>query len=1076
MPETWMVEECRRQSLLYLAHATRSAAADGTSGMPEPLVAGESAARVRLRDGAGDVRGLRADVKSLAQRVKALFPTDESASNEVPDAWTYAELVGWWLQAGEALRGWNSADAKQYETVLSPPRGGLYPPFWCARRFDRLHFSFDAWQRSALTTAGPGPDWRGVGKNRREYRLKMLKWVMQHRRPRAGWPDPARQSQEWLQSLRQEFAEVLQDAEEMFGSDCGLATGGPLTVDTVRDWIPFWHAGKFAGGLVQEVRQPVMQSGGERATLIKGIAVLPPASFMCRRITSAGAATAAPAAGSRAALDFAVGCWGGTSPADPAAIPPPAGVWKRAEDDGLGMLSPADLDAGLLAPARLLTAIASDRRCEPAVEGGDEAHPLSHDALRLALAFEGFSLIFTPAQGCAADRMIPHAGPESSGESSKLTLRVALPIPGGAPVAWDVDVGTLGNPAACGDGVLAAVETVDWRIWALTHAPLAEQASRQRQLLLAAVNEQGWEPVKQQVLSGATSDRGAAMARLFEYTHRARLGVAAFLAASDDGEGQHLGGSLLNDLGSVRLAALAEAASIEPQALERCSPPRQADGTVHIGKWLRQRLTGESHGDEPILTWASVGSAFGMPVGDEQLDEQGRLVVTVSAGPVEETEIRCLSTPLPAASDAVGNGPGGRPLRTVIAEFQARLIETLSRSTPNALDAELPALRSRLAGADAPAFHELIERARKGDVAAVAWLDLLASDPRFDFRCHPPLTADRSDVKPPGSDDEYLTWADDPEVPAGSDIAVTFALDPRRARRVIGRGPREPGSAADLADCLVTAAADAGERLERPAISCRDATDRWRMFGGNAAHPVTRSGPLLEAILAAHDLDPAARQAVFTAVSRWCAALGHEVQPAEWRAGEPLPAERFPEFELTPTFDEAFPAGAFMLKCFGVSGPHGLPLEGAVSAGPAPAGFNDLRTALGELGNTPELGHTPKLGDLEKRLNDLAKQAANGRLPMVVPNLFDSLWGAAEAAPASLQAVFDPAKGHLLQLLKSSCKMVVFEPAKLTDYPSEWIVGPDGKRPSGNRIRKVLRPGVRTLSSSLVRPAIVETE
>jgi hypothetical protein len=144
-----------------------------------------------------------------------------------------------------------------------------------------------------------------------------------------------------------------------------------------------------------------------------------------------------------------------------------------------------------------------------------------------------------------------------------------------------------------------------------------------------------------------------------------------------------------------------------------------------------------------------------------------------------------------------------------------------------------------------------------------------------------------------------------------------------------------------------------------------------------------------------------------------------------------------------------------MLKCFGVSGPHGLPLEGAVSAGPAPAGFNDLRTALGELGNTPELGHTPKLGDLEKRLNDLAKQAANGRLPMVVPNLFDSLWGAAEAAPASLQAVFDPAK---------------------TDYPSEWIVGPDGKRPSGNRIRKVLRPGVRTLSSSLVRPAIVETE
>ncbi|NBW86594.1 MAG: hypothetical protein EBR23_07150 [Planctomycetia bacterium] len=687
------------------------------------------------------------------------------------------------------------------------------------------------------------------------------------------------------------------------------------------------------------------------------------------------------------------------------------------------MLSPGDLDAGLLAPARLLAAIASDRRCESAVDGADDAHPLSRDSLRLALAFEGFSLVSAPAQRCAADRMIPHAGPEPSGESSRLTLRVALPIPGGAPVAWDVDVGIVGNPAACSDRALAAVETVDWRIWALAHAPLAERASRQRDLVLAAANHQGWEPVKQRVLSGTTIDRGAGMVQLFDHTHRARLGLAAFLSASDDVEDQHLGGSLLDDLGAVRLVALAEAASIDPRALERCSPPRQADGTVHVGKWLRQRLAIENHGDEPVLTWVSVGSAFGMPVGDEQLDEQGRLVVTVSAGPVEEAEIACLNAPLPAASDAVGNGPGGRRLRTVIAEFQGRLIETLSKSTPNALDVELPALRSRLAGADAPAFHELIERARKGDAAAVAWLDLLTSDPRFDFRCHPPLTADRSDVKPPGSNDEYLSWGYDPEVPVGSDIAVTFALDPRRSRRVIGRGPREPGSAADLADRLVAVAAHAGERLEGPANSCRDATDRWQML-----------------------------------------------------AGEPLPAERFPELELSPTFDESFPAGAFMLKRFGVRGPHGLSLEGAVSAGPAPAGFHDLRAALGELGNTPELGHTLKIGELEKRLNELAKQAVNGRLPMVVPNLFDSLWGAAEAAPAPLQAAFEPAKGHLLQLLKSTCKMVVFEPAKLTDYPSEWIVGPDGKRPSGNRIRKVLRPGVRTLSSSLVRPAIVETE
>ena len=1068
MPETWMVEECRRQALLSLSHASREAAGDGAVGMPEPLLAHDSDVRRRLREETVTVRGTRAAIESLVQRVKTLLPVDESGHVGVPEAWSYAELIGWWLQAGEALGGWSAAELKQHGTVLSPARGGLYPPFWCMRRFERLHFSFDAWQQSALTAGVPGPDWRGAGKNRRDYRLKLLKWVMLHRRPRARRPDPARQSQEWLQSLREEFAGVLQDAEEMFGSECGLETGGPLTVDTVRDWIPAWHAGKFAGGLIQEVRRPVIQSAGERATLIKGIAVLPPASFMCRRITFAGNAAVTDW---RAALEFAADCWGGNA-LDTAAVPPPAGVWKRAGDDARAVVSPEDLDAGLVAAARLLAAIACEENRDPATDGAGEAHPVSREALRIAMAFEGFSLHTTPVQVGAEGRVIPHAAPEPAGGAAKLTLRAALAIPGGPPVAWDVDVGTVGPPAACGDGLLKVIEAVDWRIWALAQAPLADHASHQRDLILAAINHRGWETVKNQVLAGTMAERGPATAGLFDYAHRARLGLQPLVAAADEAVNQHLGNRLLDNLHELGRVALAEAAASDGQATERCSPPRQADGTVHVGKWLRQRLTADADADETGLTWVMSDSPFGTVL-DERLDGRGWLVVTVSAGPVEEGDIGCLNTLLPAPREIAGSG---RPLRIVLAEFQGRLIESLARSSPHPLDAELPALRDRFAGADAPAFHELIDRARKGDAALIAWVDLLVSDPRFDFRCHPPLTADRRELMPPGVDDEYLAWAHDPDVPAGTDLAVTFALEPRRARRVIGHGPREPGSAADLADRLVAATANAGERLKGLATSCRAATDRRQTFGEAAAHPVTKAGPLLDALLAGHDLDADARQAVYTAASRWCAALGHEVVPAEWRAGEALPGEQFGELEVMPAFDESVPAGAFMLKRFGIRGPCGVPLEGAVSAGPAPSGFNDLRAALSELGNTPELGHTPKLGDLDKRLNELAKQAANGRLPMVVPNLFDSLWGAAEAAPGPLQAAFEPAKGHLLQLLKSSCRMVVFEPVKLTDYPSEWAVGADGKRPSGNRIRKVLRPGVRTLSSSLVRPAIVETE
>jgi hypothetical protein len=1074
MPETWMVDECRRQALLYLTHASRTVAADGAFDMPEPLLSRESAARLRLRDEAANVRGTRSGIEVVVQRVKSLFPADDSGQVGVPDGWSYAELVGWWIQAGEALRGWHQEDARQCARLVSPARGGLYPPFWCESRFERLRFSFDSWQQIAVTAGTPGPDWRGVGKTRRDHRLKLLKWVMQPRRPRPGRPDPARQSQEWLQSLRQEFASVLQDAEELFGSECGLESGGPLTVETVREWAPSWHAGTFAGGLVHEVRRPVIQSAGERSALIKGIAVLPPASFIVRRITASGAPGGGAVAGWRAALEFAASCWGVVNPADGAAVPPPVGAWKRADDGETAMLTPGDLDAGLVAVARLLVAITSDQNQVSAAGNDDDTGRTDRDALRVTLAFEGFSLQSAPGQGAALGRTIPHGGPGPADGVLQLTLRVALPNPGSSPVACDIDLGALGRAAACSDSLLAAVEAVDWRTWALEKAPFPKDVSRRRNLILETVNHRAWEKVKTPVLVRA--GEAAEIILLFAHAHRARLGLATFLAASEDVADQDLGGSLLHDLDALRRVTLAEAVAIDPQALERCWPPRQGDGSVNVVRWLRQRLTSEADHDDTILVWASVGSAFGMPVDDERLDGQGRLVVTVSAGPVGEGEIACLNMPLPMASAGAGNGLGGRSLRTVIAEFQGRLIESLSRSTPHALDAELPALRSRLAGADAAAFHELIDRARQGDAVAVAWLDLLASDPRFDFRCHPRLTFDRTELEPPGVDDAYLTWAYDSAVPAGTDITVAFALDPRRARRAISRGLHEPGTATDLADRLVTAAAAAGEQLRSAAVACRDATDRWQMFGETAVHPLTQAGPLLDAIPTVPDLDTDVRQAVFVAAARWCAALGHELLPAGWRAGESLPAEQFADLELTPAFHESVPAGEFMLKRLGVRGPHGMPLEGAVSAGPAPAGFHELRVALQELGNSPELGHNPKLADLAKRINDLAKQAVSSRLPMVVPNLFDGLWGAAEASPVPLQPGFEPAKGHLLQLLKSSCRMVVFEPAKLTDYPSEWCVGPDGKRPSGNRIRKVLRPGVRTLSSSLVRPAIVETE
>lgn len=724
-PEMWMVDECRRQALLYLVHASH-AVANGTVGMPEPLLSGESRARLRLREEAANVRGTRSGIEVITQHLKILFPADDSGQAGVPDGWSYAELVGWWIQAGEAVRGWHQKDARQYALLVSPEGGGLYPPFWCASRFERLRFSFDSWQQAALLSAGiPGHDWRGVGKTQRDHRLKLLKWVMQPRRPRPpGRPDPARQSQEWLQSLRQEFASVLQDAEELFGSEWGLESGGPLTHETVRDWIPVWHAGQFPGGLVQEVRQPVMQSGGDRATLVKGISVLPPASFIVRRITSSGATGGSAVAGWRAALEFAAGCWGIPKRLHAAAVPPPLGAWKQADDGKAAMLNPSDLDSGLIAVARLLVATTTDQNQQSVVGNADDTGRADPDALRATLAFEGFLLQSAPGRGAVTGRMIPQGGPGPADGVLQLTLRVLLPNPSGSPVACDVDLGTIGSAAACCESLLAAIEAVDWRLWALEKAPFPKDVSRRRNLILETVNHRAWESVKAPVL--ARAGEAADIVRLFEHVHRARLGLATFLAAGDDAADQDLGGSLLHDLDALRRVTLSEAVAIDPRALERCWPPRKGDGAVNVVRWLMQRLTSEADHDEAILDWWT-GTSFGMPVADERVDEQGRLVVTVSAGPVGEDEIRCLNMPLPAANTAAVTGAGGRPLRTVIAVFQGRLIESLSKSTPHALDSELSVLRSRLAGADAAAFHELVERASTGDAAAVAWLDFLGT-------------------------------------------------------------------------------------------------------------------------------------------------------------------------------------------------------------------------------------------------------------------------------------------------------------------------------------------------------------
>jgi hypothetical protein len=284
------------------------------------------------------------------------------------------------------------------------------------------------------------------------------------------------------------------------------------------------------------------------------------------------------------------------------------------------------------------------------------------------------------------------------------------------------------------------------------------------------------------------------------------------------------------------------------------------------------------------------------------------------------------------------------------------------------------------------------------------------------------------------------------------------------------------GSLADRAELLAAACQRAGGSLACLGNEARLATHRWMKFGALAPHPVGTVAPLLDELL--QSAAPAAvRTAIFAAASEWCESIDHVLVPSGWRAdGRLLPAA-FADLALAPDFDDEAPTGTVVIRRFGLQGVHGRPFLGAVSAGPAPAGFRDFRASVERLGNSLDVGHTPSGSELVRRADELAKHVLAGTLTLALPNVFDRLWEAIASVtePAGLTE-FEMISAPLFEMLKGSCRMIPFEPVKMGEYPAGWVREVDGTQPKGRRVKRLVRPGLRTVENVLVRPAIVITE
>jgi len=1057
MSQSWVADECRSQAILFLASG-RGKGAGAASDCPEPLLAVGSPLRtlVSRRKAHGDGDATAKAIRSWVEETFHQYADQIDAG--IPSApWTWAELIDWWLAAGQALSG---IDAHQRSALVRETRGEnepMHPTLWCAERFDRFSLCLDAFREETRSA-----DWRTAGGSPNEYRRKLFAWVMSPDRKRR---EPAKDLKTWVSRLQGEMREIAREASDLFGSGWRLRGGGELSLATSDKWIARWGDARVGGRVFNEIRRPVVYPTAKGTRhLVKGVALLPVAQKLVSELVELQASDPV-ATGNQAALArataFAHSRW---QPNETFSK-----LWGKAAAVDSGILPVETVDRGFLAVARWLTVAWIVAEVDgPDALGGDRGEFVQ--AARIALALDGFQVRAT-REGQRPIRAIPHAAGIPDARESLVFSRDAS--------AFEVPLGYLDEPASCPPALFAAIEAFDWRLWAFTAAPWNREEELTRAVLEILLRPQvlrsdDWEAIKQQALhiSGGFADEEP-LAKLVNFAHERRMAFELFrdTVYRDQPAGAMLDGLIqeCRDLARESLAALVQ---LDPAALLRLEPPRRIDGSIDVPAWLaRGGLAPDAVGDASPgsviphrLRWARESSPRG-----ELLREQraGNVVeVLISAGEATETELAVLNAPSVSASwhDEQPGEPAGR-----LADLLARFRATVSRSSNSVGGDALVGLRASLAGEAAAAFHELIARCRAGDEAALAWARIFKADPGFDFACHPGIDLEGGVLLPPCCDDQFLAWDFDATVPVGQDLEVRFALTPAHARRVISLGPRQSGSLADRAELLADACRKAGGSFARLGKEVRQATHRWLTFGAIAPHPAGTVEPLLDELLPWMIGNTRSgfvlRNSFIIAGSSTVLGLLLAVPAA------------FADLTLAPDFDAQAPTGTVVIRRFGLRGVHERPFSGAVSAGPAPAGFHEFREWAGRLGNSHEVGHTPSSGDLLRRADELAKHALAGTLALALPNLFDRLWETIASVPDTAGGVeLESAAASLFEMLKGCCRMIPFEPAKMGEFPAGWVREADGTQPKGRRIKQLVRPGLRTVENVLVRPALVITE
>ncbi len=1108
MSEAWLLKEYRDcvalcAAVRLLRNATGGDAIPFLSPLRSELVPAVDRLFARLEDyvekGAGGLESLAPD-----------YPPAELVGTAVLEACqakplTEARLIAWWLRAGPIRKvlikraqkpsaiGTSltriipfrkpKGDAAQAEAAAAGRRSDVATTvdalldgsavWWCSEHAERFALSEERFLKPPQGIRFLMEQWKRTEvQSEQAPRRSLIRWCCWPERPELKLGNPNQNPEGWLRAYQKKVSEIAAAASHLLGESCRLSQTAALTMADIDAWELF-DVVAWLKTPSRVVHPPLLAGEQPAKPIVRGRVLTQPIDRLFAALKTTAKQWTTPTERPAVVVLHAIDALPGLQPnlRKLSGLPP----WKKVAGEQ-GSISLEELHCSILGVGRLLLALAVTGDAGSGPFGSAAAGKADAlEEVRKSLHLDGFRIEAKPEES-PCRRIIPIAGCEFQVDSAAAAVGYRLACQDTSLLLGS----TVQSEAPAADHVIDAIENFDWTVWFLDWA--RDQAQKKKLTLdnlesaaastaCTLLKPDLWERIKRRLLTKGSDLE--VVRRAFDYFHRVQIGLRQAGPRLD-----RLGGfreRLLSEVRMCETAVLEEAYRLDPENAAGIFPPRRRDGGCDLKRLVREPACHDSRADRWKFHWEPSAEAIGEVV-RESFTDDGRVQVVLSAGALPAADVRYLNAPFVLCCPQPPVGEYYGPLH----DFGRRVCDQLDSGTELDIAGPLRGLRRQFETTEGQrqfdAFmHGAID---EGDEDAVAWLDLLSGDPRFDWCCFPRVVrTDAGRWQPERvSPEEQLCWVDSAEHPTDTTIGTVYALDADRGRRTLSRGQPAADSAEALAGRLTerlaafsAAARSLGEQLQL-------ATDRRRFFGDAVPHPVVEALPPLLACLAGEtDWDEGVQADAYRLIAGWCRAVGHILLPEAWEPqqgspGESAAADGSAAPDRPVRFHPTIPAGNLVVEAFGVSGPHGRDLQASLSAGSAPRAYQGVFAALDRLEIEADVA-----AELRNRVQEFPRRILAGKQHLAGPALFDAAWNAV-AADGRLVEQAEQFTEAIAELLLEACQVSTFIPSTVGEFPSGWICDGEGNAAAGTWIKRVVRPGLRTAKNKLVWPAVVEME